>query len=190
MLATASSQLEAFPCRYEHLIVEAGEQHIDGETALKFVRSRHALGVEGSDFARSQRQEKVIAAFRDKVFSLGTVLNPVKIVSLYDVLKDSIDTDIKEEEYDDFVRLSQKMQRSKLQSVVIDVGDAQQERQGLLDAPGPSEAYKYQWVLTPLAGDGNYTQIHRFVACEIKYEECDVLTGRPVSPTPSPTSGE
>ncbi|EKD86324.1 MAG: cell envelope-related transcriptional attenuator, partial [uncultured bacterium] len=35
-LATASSQLEAFPCRYEHLHFDRGMNHMDGETALKF----------------------------------------------------------------------------------------------------------------------------------------------------------
>src|SRR5690606_8070895 len=50
--ATDSSQLEAFPCRYEHLHFDAGVQSMDGETALRFVRSRHATGAEGSDFAR------------------------------------------------------------------------------------------------------------------------------------------
>ena len=68
---------------------------MDGKTALTFVRSRHAEGEEGSDFARSKRQEKIIQAFKDKLFSFQTIINPAKIISLYDILKDSIDTDIK-----------------------------------------------------------------------------------------------
>ena len=30
-----------FPCRFEHLSFQKGLTHMDGETALKFVRSRH-----------------------------------------------------------------------------------------------------------------------------------------------------
>ena len=47
--------------RYEILRINAGVQHMDGELALKYARSRHALGIEGSDFARSKRQQKILA---------------------------------------------------------------------------------------------------------------------------------
>jgi len=70
--------LTAFPCRYEHLHFDAGWQHMNGVTALKFVRSRHAAGDEGSDFARSKRQQLVLAAVKSKVFSAETLLNPTK----------------------------------------------------------------------------------------------------------------
>ncbi len=57
----------------------AGQQTMDGATALKFVRSRHGSNGEGSDFARSRRQQLVLEAIRDKAFSIGTILNPVKV---------------------------------------------------------------------------------------------------------------
>src|SRR3989344_5285146 len=75
-LATVSSQLEAFPCRYKHLHFDKGLQAMNGEEALAFVRSRHAEGDEGTDFARSRRQEKIIAAFKDKLISAETIFNP------------------------------------------------------------------------------------------------------------------
>src|SRR3990167_10768636 len=92
-IATGPAELEIqekFSCRYTRLHFDKGPTHMDGETALKFVRSRHALGLEGSDFARSKRQEKVIQSFKDRLFSLNTFLNPVKILNLIDVIKDSI----------------------------------------------------------------------------------------------------
>lgn len=180
-LATASSQLEAFPCRYEHLHFDKGEQHMDGITALKFVRSRHALGPEGTDFARSKRQEKIISAFKEKVFSAGTFLNPVKVVSLYDILKDSIDTDIKTDEYDDFIKLAKKMKGATTQSVVIDFGDEETKRAGLLINPPISEEYRGQWVIIPRIGNGNYAEIQTYIACEIKTGDCSI--------TPTSSSG-
>jgi LCP family protein required for cell wall assembly len=185
-IATGSAtESEFFQCRYEHLHFDKGLQHMDGETALKYVRSRHALGPEGSDFSRSKRQEKIINAFKEKVFSAQTFLNPLKLVSLYDTFKDSIDTDIKKEEYDDFVRLAQKMKESKLKSIVIDTGDESEDREGLLTNPTPSAEYNFAWILTPKAGDGNYSQIQSYISCEIKYPECDVATGKPLIPTPT-----
>jgi len=41
-----------FTCRYETIYFDTGRSEIDGETALKYVRSRHGDG----DFGRSERQ--------------------------------------------------------------------------------------------------------------------------------------
>lgn len=177
-IATSSAtESEAFPCRYEHLHIDSGTTHMDGITALKFVRSRHALGQEGSDFARSKRQEKVIQAFKDKLLSVDTFLNPVKVVSLFDVFKGSIDTDIKQEEYDDFIKLAQKMKGATVKSAILDFGDSETDREGLLINPPLSSDYRGQWVIIPKAGSDDYSEIHAFVKCEVQGEGC---------PTPTP----
>ncbi|MBP6994159.1 LCP family protein [Candidatus Woesebacteria bacterium] len=59
-----------YSCRYETLVFRAGDQKLNGDIALKFVRSRHASGNEGSDFARSKRQQMVIGAIRSKLIEL------------------------------------------------------------------------------------------------------------------------
>jgi polyisoprenyl-teichoic acid--peptidoglycan teichoic acid transferase len=48
-----------------------GQEHMDGERALIFARSRKGNNNEGSDFARSERQKKIIQAFKDKVSSIN-----------------------------------------------------------------------------------------------------------------------
>src|SRR3989338_8206563 len=113
-LATASSQLEAFPCRYEHLYFDKGLNQMDGETTLKFVRTRHATGNEGTDFARSQRQEKVIRAFMNKAFSLGVLANPAKIIGFRGIIDENINTDIEQNEFDDFIKLAGKFKNAKI----------------------------------------------------------------------------
>lgn len=173
-LATAASQLEAFPCRYEHLHFNKGLMHMNGETALKFARSRHAKGNEGTDFARSQRQEKVIKAFMDKAFSLQIFANPTRIIGLYGTVKDSIDTDIAQNEFDDFIKLSQKFQKSKIQSVVIDYGDQTENRGGLLTHPPISEEYNYEWTLIPRIGKNDFSEIHEYIKCKLVRENCIV----------------
>ncbi len=51
---------------------KAGPAHMNGRTALIFARSRHSADAhEGSDFARSERQKKILVAFKDKVLSLN-----------------------------------------------------------------------------------------------------------------------
>ncbi len=175
-LATASSQLEAFPCRYNHVHFDKGLRQMDGKTALQFVRSRHAQGDEGTDFARSKRQEKVIKAFKDKIFSLSTLANPVKIVSLYDILKGSIDTNIKVDEFDDFIRLAGKMKTAQVENAVLDTGDDQTKRPGLLINPKSGEEYNLEWVLIPRKGNGNFLEIQKYIDCEIKVGNCSIST--------------
>lgn len=186
--ATPSSDLEFFPCRFMHLHVEQGQQHMDGTTALRYVRSRHALGPEGSDFARSKRQQKVIAAFREKVFSVQTLLNPGKLVDLYNTLKDSIDTDIKEEDYAGFVTVAQKMKSAKIESVSLDIGEG--DRLGILVNPPISPEFDNAWVLAPRAGGSDFSEIQQYVACMLTTGNCIVTEtgiGTP-TPTPKPTA--
>jgi LCP family protein required for cell wall assembly len=46
----------------------AGRQHMDGETAIRYARARYAdIPEEGSDFARSQRQQRLAAAITAKL---------------------------------------------------------------------------------------------------------------------------
>ncbi|MEK7450547.1 MAG: LCP family protein [Patescibacteria group bacterium] len=174
-LATASSQLEAFPCRYTHIHFDKGLQRMDGKTALEFVRSRHAQGEEGTDFARSKRQEIIIKALKDKLFSLQVLANPIKVIGIYSTIKDSIDTSIEQDELDDFIRLAQKMKNVKIESAVLDYGDDLTGRSGLLMNPPISQEFNYAWVLIPRIGNGNFSEIQKFVKCEITQGNCVVL---------------
>lgn len=170
--ATASSFLEAFPCRYEHISFQKGIEHMSGERALRFVRSRHSNGVEGTDFARSERQEKVIEAFKNKLFSIGTFLNPTRILSLYDIFKDSIHTDIVQQEYDDFIKLAQKMKKATIKSVVFYYTNEPEKESGFLINPPVGVAYNNQWVVIPRLGAGVYTEMQDYVACQMGRKGC------------------
>jgi LCP family protein required for cell wall assembly len=181
LASTPEDQLpQVFPCRYLHLHFNKGLTHMNGETTLEFVRSRHATGLEGGDFARSKRQEKVITEFKNKVLSVQTLINPGKIISLYNILAGSIDTDIQQNEFDDFIRLAEKMRGAKITSAVIDVGDLTTGRNGLLIEDSISSGGLYLSALNPRAGSGNFSEIQNYISCEINKGNCSVL------PTPTP----
>ncbi len=175
LVATAEAELglEVFPCRYKHVHVEKGQQHMNGQQALEFVRSRHAIGEEGSDFARSRRQQEVIAAVRKKALSLGILLNPVKVLGLVNIVQENINTDIKKEEYDDFIKLANKMENVTIKSHVIGMAESDQEY-GLLINPTPSEEYQYKWVLTPRKGSGDFSELHAYIECVLKGNNCEI----------------
>lgn len=55
------------PENIKHIVIEPGLQHLDGEAALVFARSR---AYADGDFTRTQNQRKLIQAIVDKVLSL------------------------------------------------------------------------------------------------------------------------
>ncbi len=181
--ASAEEQLTSFPCRYKTLSFTKGTQEMDGETALEYVRSRHGTNDEGSDFARSKRQQKVIAALRKKMLSLGIVLNPVKVYGAYDIIKSNINEDIPQDKYDDFIKLAKKMQEAKTKSVVIDSG----RDDSLLTSPVSFENYRGQWVLIPRTRSGDYEEIHEYIQCYFDGRQCIVTNHGIATPTPKPT---
>lgn len=79
---------------YQTISFLAGPQQMNGDLALKFVRSRKGSNGEGSDFARSRRQQKVLLALKHKVFSLGTLLNPSAITQIVGTLGNHVQTDV------------------------------------------------------------------------------------------------
>lgn len=172
--ATQSAIFEAFPCRYEQIYFQKGLQHLDGEKALKFVRSRHAKGTEGTDFARSRRQDVIIKAFKNKALSLRTLLNPGKLTSLYSLFQDSLHTNIQSHEYDDFLKLVRKMQDVQINNVVFFYTDIYSKKPGILINPPESEQYRNQWVLIPRLGNGNFSEIQKYVDCEIEIGDCPI----------------
>lgn len=72
----------------------AGQEKMNGERALIFARSRHALGNEGSDFARSQRQQKIIQAVKAKVVELNIVADAGKINKIFSVIGERFHTNL------------------------------------------------------------------------------------------------
>lgn len=160
-----TDQNTPFTCRYETLDFEKGPLHMDGETALKFVRSRHGTNDEGTDFARSARQQKVILAFRDKVFSTETFTSPRTIIDLITTFDRSIDTDIQNDDITLFLKLAQKIDPTKIRTIVL---DSEREESRLID--GDPANYGGQFVLEPK--DGTWQDFAEYVQGEIfKLEE-------------------
>lgn len=75
---------------YSAFTLAAGEHHLNGETALKYARSRKST----SDFDRSRRQQKVIAAFLNKIKNYDFVANINRVQEIYALLAANIKTNI------------------------------------------------------------------------------------------------
>jgi len=139
--------------RYEHLVVEPGEVKMDGSLALKFVRSRQAKGIEGSDFARSERQQKVLLAAKNKALSFTTLANPVKISNMLDAISQHLTTNIKIWEMVKMFNLSKDFDKDSITRRVFNDGPT-----GELVASFTEEG---AFVLSPKTG--NFAEIQFIV---------------------------
>lgn len=113
--------------------IDAGMQHLDGETALKYVRTRHA----DDDFERASRQQQVLLTIKDKIFD-QKLLATLKIFDLLDVLSSSIEHDIPAGDMLDLVALATRIQVTQVDQLVLDT------EFGRIDADSP-----YGWIIVP-----------------------------------------
>ena len=141
---------------FQTISFKKGMQHMDGATALIFARSRHGNNGEGSDFARSARQQKILMALKDKITSVNTFLNPTKLITLYNNLSKYIETNIDPPAIVRLAQLAQGTRESNIQSHIIIDGP-----NGLLE---PTIGENGAYLLIPKEGLGNYTSIRNMVA--------------------------
>ncbi len=109
--------------KYQVISFEAGPQIMNGERAIKFGRSRHSgMNNEGSDFARSKRQQKLLVAFKEKILSAELLLKPQKISDIINALQTHIVTDFQSWEMVKLATLAKDIDQRTITNVVLDDG--------------------------------------------------------------------
>ena len=94
--------------------IKAGPHHMDGHTALAFVRSRKGAG--DSDFTRADRQQQLLAAIRKKL-TAGNLL--LALPGLLDAVKNTIATDVPSDRIAELAQAVQSADMSQLQRIVL-----------------------------------------------------------------------
>lgn len=107
---------------YQTISFTKGAQTMDGDTALKYVRSRHGNNGEGSDFARSKRQQKVILALKEKMLSFQTIANPVKLTSIVDSLEQHVLTNVDFSDIISMLKLAKNLDTNNIINLRLDSG--------------------------------------------------------------------
>ncbi len=108
--------------KYQVISFQTGWQHMDGETALQYARSRHGNNGEGSDFARAKRQQKVLLAVKDKILSPGTLLNPVKMNKMIETFQKNVETNLSVWELTKLATLVPSVNTENIHHHVLDTG--------------------------------------------------------------------
>lgn len=160
---TEQNIAQIFPCRFEIIHFTKGVTHLNGKLALKYVRSRHAQGSEGTDFARSKRQLKLIEAIKTKIVKPEIFLNPVVFFRMLSDFKSDVDTDLTNQQLLLLAKTFSQTNLSSIKSMSLDQGT--DEKPGLLINPSVSEYGA--WVLIPRSG--NWQEIQNQVALFLKH---------------------
>lgn len=157
-------------CRYETIAFAQGRQFMDGATALKFARSRHSEGNEGSDFARAARQQGLIVAIREKVLAPVFLLSPTRVTGLLDLVVNSVETDVPQSHFASFGKLALKARSAEIKSQVIPGSIIENEKKGFLYHPRLTRQQDNQWVLVPRAD--TWQPLHEWIECLLTQNTC------------------
>lgn len=98
--------------RLRRLYIPAGPQHMTGDEALRYARSRHTT----TDFDRGRRQQRVLVSLQQQA-DVGTIV--ARLPELVDSLKTSIRTDIPVGELPKLVALADGVDTRNIRSYVF-----------------------------------------------------------------------
>lgn len=140
-----------FTCRYEHIHFDKGTTKVNGETALKYARSRHG----DSDFGRSERQFSILVGIVKKL----STQSPFKsIEDAYKTLSKLVKTDLS---LDETLKLFDLYGNpDKYEITQIHLTD-----QNVLVS---SKSSIGEYILLPRSGKNNFSEIKTYIINQIK----------------------
>ncbi|MBI4137030.1 LCP family protein [Candidatus Roizmanbacteria bacterium] len=149
--ATMSGDLleEQFPCRYETISFTKGTTHMDGITALKFVRSRKSK-TYGGDYNRSLRQLALIEAIKEKVISINFI---PKIIPFMNSLTRDMQTDIGASDFKTILDTHPKPEEFTMETISLTTDNVLVE----------SRSNDGQYILVPKENKDDWTSVHNFI---------------------------
>ncbi len=100
---------------HEPFEIEAGVQHLDGETALKYARTRKSSPT--GDFGRMYRQQQVLQALKAQALTPRTVL---RIPALYNDFRHAVQTNISVQMVVQLARIARGVDAEDMGSFAID----------------------------------------------------------------------
>ncbi len=102
------------PYAVKRLFIPPGPQHLNGLTALEYVRSRHADLV--GDIGRSVRQQQILSQLKYKLDTPGII---GQLPSLASDLNGSVKTSMSPQQVFDLVNFARSIDQSKIQRITL-----------------------------------------------------------------------
>jgi polyisoprenyl-teichoic acid--peptidoglycan teichoic acid transferase len=143
-------------CRYQTVTFGSGVNHMDGARALEYVRSRHSEGTEGTDFARSRRQQEVLLAIRSKAANAADWMGMLGRFRLIRQINGKTKTDMTLSEMLSYGKIISEADTRSINRIAIEQ---------LFENP-PEESYDGKYVLIPRE---DYAAVHTFIGDTIRH---------------------
>ncbi|HLN19361.1 MAG TPA: LCP family protein [Patescibacteria group bacterium] len=137
---------------YEKFELTKGFHQLDGATALKYARERH--DDPDGDFGRAKRQQEIMQATKNKIFSAGTMINVFAVNDIFNTLGDNVKTDIAPSDFECFYELAKKTDVNNMNTVVIDAWN----KESLLKVSHLETNNGRAFILVPRVGNWSETQ--------------------------------
>jgi len=149
---------------YQTFILKAGWRYLDGQTTLKYIRTRYTS--PNGDFDRMARQQQIIRLLKQKVLALNPLWNFPTYLKIFNTLKNHIKTDLGLMEMRTLYQTAQELNPDQITQLVID-----KKRTDLLTSGPVMFGQQMASVVYPKAGQGNYNEIKDFIKRTINNEQ-------------------
>lgn len=93
----------------------AGKNHLNGENALYYVRSRYST----NDFDRSRRQQEIVIALKNKLAQINFFSEPLKTLKIYNMVRQNVRTDIGILDISNLVGIAHSLQNITIEHHII-----------------------------------------------------------------------
>ena len=107
----------AGPGKYEIYSVKAGRRYLDGEEAIRFVRTRSSAQ---GDFDRIKRQQELFKAIKGKVAALNPFWNFGTLWSVFSIVREDVISDLTLEDARDLWQIGKNVSFDNIEVMSID----------------------------------------------------------------------
>lgn len=141
---------------YQTFNLKAGWRYLDGESVLKYVRTRYTS--PNGDFDRMARQQQIIRLVKQKVLTFNLLWDLPTYLKIFNTLKNHIQTDLSLMEIRTLWQMVKELNPEQINHLVID-----KKRTNLLIGGQVTFGQQPASVVYPKAGQDNYIEIQNYI---------------------------
>lgn len=158
--ATSAQERKAICPTGHYLDLKNGPNDMDGRMAMAFSQARGSMGgntaygLDGSNFAREQNQQRVLIALKEKATSTGTLTDINKVLGLMDAMGNNLRTNIETKEIQTVMKIGSEMSNDDIHRLTFVDPENMLMKTGSIGG---------QSIVQPAAGLYDYSEIRTFL---------------------------
>lgn len=151
---------------YTHLKLPNGRVTLNGQEALNLARARGdnaagdvSYGLSGSDFERTQHQQQMLVALKDKASQMSSLINPITVIRLVKSVGSNVITNLDVGQMETMYSDTKGISNKNIKEVTINNYNGQD----LLSNYSTYQQGYFQEALVPAAGYQDFSAIRQAV---------------------------